>query len=74
MAHDKIVKDEVKVNLNTNLYNKNEGRVFAEGADFTDPAYIHLKIRDLRLELSIDEFDQLSKAVIEARETLKWKT
>lgn len=70
VAHTKIAGDEIKVNLNTNLYNKNQGRVFAEGADFQDPAYIHLKIRDLRVELSVDEFNQLSEAIMEAHKIL----
>ena len=70
VALGKVSEDEVKVNLNTNLYNKNEGRVFAEGANFNDPAYIHLKIRDLRVELSVDEFNQLADAIGEAKKVL----
>lgn len=62
--------NEVMVNLNNNLYKVNEGRIFAEGADFKDPAYIHLKIRDIRVELSVDDFNQLADAVIEAKRTL----
>lgn len=57
----------IAINLNKNLYVHNEGRVFAEGANFSEPIYIHLKTRDLRLELSTDEFDELAEAVIEAK-------
>ncbi len=65
-----VAKDEIKVNLNSNLYNRNEGRIFSEGADFKDPAYIHLKIRDLRLELSIEEFNKLADSILEAKKLL----
>lgn len=63
-------KDSIRINLNRNLYTANEGRIFSEGADFKDPDYIHLKIRDLRIELSNDEFKALAQAVIEAKEKL----
>jgi hypothetical protein len=58
--------DGIKINLNDNLYLPNEGKIFAEGADFKDKTYIHLKIRDTRIELSIDEFKTLAEAVKEA--------
>lgn len=63
--------DEIQVNLNDNLYIHNEGKVFSEGADFTDEKYIHLKLRDLRLEMSINEFKELASAVREAEERLE---
>ena len=63
--------DKVIINLNENLYNKNKDGIFAEGADFTDESYIHLKIRDVRLELSIDDFRRLADAVHEANGRLE---
>jgi hypothetical protein len=49
------------------LYLENEGKIFAEGAELEEPRYIHLKIRDVRLELTLAEFKELSEAVIEAK-------
>lgn len=62
--------DTVQVNLNENLYNKNENGIFSEGADFTEEKYIHVKIRDLRLECSIAEFNTICEAFLEAKEKL----
>lgn len=62
--------DKIQVNLNENLYKKNEGGIFAEGADFQEEKYIHLKIRDIRLELSISEFNEIAEAIKEAQEKL----
>lgn len=64
----------IEINLNENLYNKNEGHIFSEGADFKDEQYIHLKIRDLRLEMSIEEFKTLVEAGTEAYGKLSTKT
>lgn len=61
---------DIKINLNRNLYKPNEGRIFSEGADFDEPEYIHLKIRDIRLEMPISEFMTLADAVQEAKEAL----
>lgn len=64
-----VVVDEhkdIQINLNKNLYKVNEGEIFAEGADFHDEKYIHLKIRDMRIELSISEFNKLTESMIEA--------
>jgi len=58
--------DGIKVTLNRNLYPLHENRIFSEGAEFDEPIYVHLKIRDLRLELSLDEFHALQKAMAEA--------
>lgn len=58
--------DGIKVNLNDNLYLPNEGKIFAEGADFKDKTYVHLKYRDLRLEMPILEFKQFAQAIKEA--------
>lgn len=65
-----VAPDEVKVNLNKNLYPMHEGRVFSEGAEIKDPLYIHLKIRDIRLEMSMDEFLTLAEAITEAKASL----
>lgn len=62
--------DGIQVNLNKNLYKENEGRVFSEGAGLTDPDYIHLKIRDLRIELTREEFAKLAECVGKAKEEL----
>lgn len=57
---------DIQINLNKNLYKENEGTIFAEGANFHDEEYIHLKIRDVRIELSIPEFKALIEAGTEA--------
>jgi hypothetical protein len=62
--------DTVQVNLNENLYNKNEDGIFSEGANFTEEKYIHVKIRDLRLECSISEFNTICEAFMEAKEKM----
>jgi hypothetical protein len=62
--------DSIEVNLNDNLYNKNEG-IYSEGADFAQPQYIHLKIRDVRIEMSIGEFNILTEALSEAKSRLE---
>ncbi len=62
--------NRILINLNRNLYLPNEGRVFAEGAEFRDEQYVHLKVRDLRIELSLDDFHQLAGAVKEAETRL----
>lgn len=64
-------EDSVKVNLNHNLYKRNDGKIFAEGAKVEDDLYIHFKVRDLRLELTKEEFKQLAEAVSDASEALK---
>ena len=61
----------IQVNLNDNLYNKNQDGIFSLGADFTDDKYIHLKLRDLRLEMSINEFKEFANVVIEASRKLE---
>ena len=61
----------IEVNLNDNLYNQNEGQIFAEGADFKEPSYVHVKIRDLRLEMSIEEFKIISEVFNEAAKELE---
>jgi hypothetical protein len=61
----------IQVNLNDNLYNKNKDGIFALGADFTDEKYIHMKLRDLRLEMSINEFKEFADAVSKASRELE---
>lgn len=58
--------DDVEINLNKNLYLENEGQIFAEGADFKEDEYIHLKIRDVRIELSIEDFKALTETMVQA--------
>jgi hypothetical protein len=70
VAKDPLFDDSVAVNLNQNLYALHEGKIFAEGSEIQDQRYIHLKIRDLRVELSLKEFAQLSEAVMEAKDKL----
>lgn len=70
IASEPIDKDFCKVNLNKNLYALNDGRIFADGAELEDETYIHLKIRDIRLELTKEEFKILADAVREASDVL----
>lgn len=62
--------DTVEINLNKNLYNENEGAIFAEGANFKDETYIHFKVRDVRMEFSIEEFKTIHEAINEAMEKI----
>lgn len=66
-----VHNDGIKINLNQNLYPHHEGRVFSEGANFGDRQYIHIKIRDLRLEMPVEEFKVLVDAVKEAERKLE---
>lgn len=68
------LNEGVKVNLNQNLYNAYDGKIFAEGSQFKEPTYIHFKIRDMRLEMSISEFKEMANAVREADERLTSST
>lgn len=61
----------IQVNLNENLYNHNKDKIYAQGADFGERRYIHLKIRDLRIELSIKEFEEVADAIAEAKGRFK---
>lgn len=65
-----IDSDYCKVNLNKNLYLQHEGKIFAEGAEFEEPTYVHLKLRDLRIELSKEDFKVLAEAVKEASDAV----
>lgn len=58
--------DSVKINLNKNLYAQNEGKIFAEGAKLEGDDYVHLKLWDLRIELTKEQYKQLRSAIIEA--------
>ena len=58
------------VNLNTNLYKKYKGRVFSEGNKFDEDKYIHLKYRDIRIEMPIAEFKEFASMVKEANDEL----
>lgn len=66
VASKPLLDDKITVNLNRNLYIENEGKIYSDGNELTDPTYIHLKSRDFRLEFPIGEFKQLAEAVKEA--------
>jgi len=70
VATTPLDKDFCKVNLNSNLYRAHEGRIFSDGADLLDETYIHLKIRDMRLELTKEEFKILASAIKEADDAI----
>ena len=63
--------DSFEVNLNENLYRRNEGSIFSEGNSFQDEVYVHMKIRDFRVEMSVDEFKEIADAIAEAKEKLE---
>ena len=63
--------EQIQVNLNQNLYNANKNKIYAAGADFEEEKYIHLKIRDLRVELSLKEFEDFADAIAEAKRELE---
>ena len=67
----KNISNKILINLNKNLYPQNEGRIFSEGANFTEDEYIHLKIRDIRLELSKNDFKKLIYEVKKAEKSLE---
>lgn len=75
LCRKNIAKDTlnegIRVNLNENLYNKYEGRIFSEGSEFKEEKYIHLKMRDMRLEMSLAEFKELSDVIAEANKRLE---
>lgn len=67
-------REFVKVNLNENLYLKHADMIFSEGAeDFKDKQYIHLKYRDIRIEMPVEEFHVFADTVKEAQEKLSRK-
>ncbi len=70
VARQELGDNTIKVNLNKNLYALNEGKIFAEGAGLEEDKYIHLKIRDVRLELTRSEFDALAEVILDARDNL----
>jgi hypothetical protein len=62
--------DGIKLNLNKNLYKGNSGKIFSKGTDLPDDEYIHFKYRDIRLEMTIDEFNKMADCFKEAKENL----
>lgn len=60
----------LQVNLNQNLYNANKDKIYAEGCEFEEEKYCHIKWRDLRIECSIKEFEEFADVVREAKEKL----
>lgn len=63
--------DSILVNLNKNLYPDNEGRIFSDGAEFNEENYVHLKIGDIRVELSIQQFKEVADVIAEAKKRLE---
>lgn len=70
VATEPMDENTVRVNYNKNLYPEHDGMIFSEGASFEEDKYIHVKIRDLRLEISIDDFNQIADCFAEAKEKL----
>lgn len=64
------LNEGIKVNLNKNLYVDYEGKIFSEGAKFSEEKYIHLKMRDTRIEMSIAEFMEVADVIAEAKKNL----
>ncbi len=71
VASSPISNELCAVNLNKNLYAENAGRIYAEGAELEDETYVHLKVRDVRLELTKKEFKELASAIKEASDVLQ---
>lgn len=70
VALNPLDNEACKINLNKNLYTLHDGKIFAEGADLIDDTYIHLKIRDLRIELTKSEFKELARVIKEADDAI----
>jgi len=66
-----LLNEGLRVNLNANLYNGYDGKIFSEGAEFKEEKYIHLKIRDLRIEMSVSEFKEFSDVIAQASQRLE---
>jgi hypothetical protein len=66
-----VQNEGIQINLNLNLYNQNKDKIYAEGANFEAEKYIHLKIRDIRLEMPISEFMELANNVAEAKRSIE---
>lgn len=62
LCRKKVAEDgmEFKINLNKNLYNHHEGMVFSDGAEFSEENYVHFKLGDIRVELTIDQFKEVA--------------
>ncbi len=65
------IDEGIKINLNKNLYDPNKGRIFSEGEDtLKEKEYIHFKYRDLRMEMSKEEFLKMADVFAKAKESL----
>lgn len=62
--------DNIMISLNKNLYKPNEGRIYSEGAGLDDKEYIHFKYRDLRMEMTVEEFEEIAEVFAEAKKNL----
>jgi len=60
------------INLNKNLYKKVHG-IYSKGNEFDEDTYIHVKYRDLRIEMPESEFVEFADMVVEARNKLRGK-
>ena len=61
----------IQVNLNENLYNKNTDGIYSDGVEFLEEKYIHVKYRDLRFEMSINEFKEFANVITQAAKELE---
>lgn len=68
-----VIDDELdfRINLNKNLYNSHKDMVFSDGAEFSEETYIHLKIGDVRVELTLDQFKEVSNGITRAAKSLR---
>lgn len=66
--------DGIQINFNKNLYNLHKNDIYSAGASLEDEEYVHVKIRDIRIELTKQEFKVLAEAVNEAEEQLNATT
>jgi hypothetical protein len=74
LCRKEIVSDKNEmmcVNLNQNLYKKYEGKIYSKGNEFDENTYVHLKYRDLRIEMSEKEFAEFADMIGEAYIKLK---
>lgn len=62
--------DGIMINLNKNLYKGNSGKIFSKGTDLKEDEYIHFKYRDLRLEMTKEEFKEMAECFKEAKGAL----
>lgn len=69
--NEEQVKETMMINLNRNLYKKYADKVFADGNRLEEDNYIHFKYRNLRLELTVEEFKEMAELFADASSTLE---